>query len=372
MSRVYENGYRIEYPNEMAYSGMPMIVKVSNAGSYIGVGVTIKVGEDYHSETRTLYNGEATFDIQRYAQMAFAGKNLGYKLVSSESWQKSNLSQYLEVVVSLTDNAGASTNAAFFSITALYGYIGINQANGGCVRKRKWFYHYPQTFDFYGNTIAGPYLLVDKGGEIGYVIPNSENVEQTAVVVTPATTPVEDTHRKASLLGYDTWAIKGDYLVRGVLTTYELDIDHSTSGVYLRWLDHFGQWCYYLFRPTGRNYAMNESTTWQDSILRNELSPDENGVVLASGQLHQQLTSQESITLGAKLVDAETFDFLLSLASSPIVEVLANAEEYVYDATTTPLWERVSIVAGSYARTGAPLQDFEITIARNAHNTQML
>ena len=142
--------------------------------------------------------------------------------------------------------------------------------------------------------------------------------------------------------------------------------------MYLRWLDHFGQWCYYLFLATGRNYATSEAQTWQDSILRNELSPDENGVVLASGQLHQQLTSQESITLGAKLVDAETFDFLLSLASSPIVEVLVNAEEYVYDATTTPLWERVSIVAGSYARTGAPLQDFEISIARRAHNTQML
>jgi hypothetical protein len=84
------------------------------------------------------------------------------------------------------------------------------------------------------------------------------------------------------------------------------------------------------------------------------------------------LAEQESISLGAKLVDAETYDYLLTLVSSPIVEVLANAEEYVNDSTTTPLWERVSIVAGSYARTGEPLQDFEFTIARRAHNSQML
>lgn len=371
MSRVYENGYRIEYPNVMAYSGMPMVIKVSNAEGYIGVGVTIKVGEDYHSETRTLYNGEATFDIQRYAQMAFVGKDLGYKLKSSESWQKSNLSQYLEVVVSLTDNAGASTNAASFNITALFGYISINQSNGANVRKRKWFYHYPQSFDFYGDAIGGPYLTVEGSGVAGWAIPNSETIEQTAIFITPRMTDLENTKLKAELTGYNTWGINGDE-VENVKTTYDLDIVYCTSGVYLRWLDHFGQWCYYLFRPTGRNYAISEAQTWQDSILRNELSPDENGVVLASGQLHQQLTSQESITLGAKLVDAETFDYLLSLASSPIVEVLANAEEYVYDATTTPLWERVSIVAGSYARTGAPLQDFEFTIARKAHNTQML
>lgn len=372
MSRVYENGYRIEYPNVMAYSGMPMVIKVSNAGDYIGVGVTIKVGEDYHSETRTLYNGEATFDIQRYAQMAFVNKKLGYKLVSSESWQKSNLSQYLEVVVSLTDNAGATTNAASFSITALYGYIGINQSNGANVRKRKWFYHYPQSFDFYGTTISGPYLLIEVGYEMAFVVPNSENIEQIAVVVKPDTLQIADRHRKATLIAYDTRGIHSDNVVSGVTTTYELEIDRSTSGVYLRWLDHFGQWCYYLLRPTGRNYTANEVQSWQDGILRNNLAP-ENGVLLQSGQMKHQYSEQESISLGAKLVDAETYDFLLTLASSPIVEVLVNAEDYVKSPSdTTPLWERVSIVAGSYARTGAPLQDFEITIARKAHNTQML
>lgn len=370
MSRVYENGYRIDYPNEMAYSGMPMVIKVSNAGNYIGVGVTIKVGEDYHSETRTLYNGEATFDIQRYAQMAFVGKNLGYQLVSSESWQKSNLSQYLEVVVSLTDNAGATTNAASFSITALYGYIGINQTNGANVRKRKWFYHYPQSFDFYGDAIGGPYLMVDGSAVAGWTIPNSETIEQTAVVITPQVTDLENTQRKADLTGYNTWGINGDEMVN-VRTTYDLDIVHCISGVYLRWLDHFGQWCYYLFRTTGRKYSHSEAQSWNDGYIRNPLVP-ENGVFLQSGQTYKQMSSQESISLGAKLVDAETYDFFLSLPSSPIVEMLVNADEYVADPTITPLWERVSVVGGSYARTGAPLQDFEVTIARESQKSQML
>jgi hypothetical protein len=99
----------------------------------------------------------------------------------------------------------------------------------------------------------------------------------------------------------------------------------------------------------------------------------ENDVFLASGQAHKQMTSQETISLGARLVDAEEFDFLLSLTSSPIVEVMVNAREYLEDPYgEIPLWERVSIVGGSYARTGAPLQDFIVSIARNAHNSQML
>jgi hypothetical protein len=85
-----------------------------------------------------------------------------------------------------------------------------------------------------------------------------------------------------------------------------------------------------------------------------------------------QYSQQESISLGAKLVDAETFDFLLTLTHSPVVEVLANASDYVEDPTTTPLWERVSVVGGSYARTGAPLQDFAVSIVRNAQTSQML
>ena len=103
--------------------------------------------------------------------------------------------------------------------------------------------------------------------------------------------------------------------------------------------------------------------------MRNELK-DEGGVFLASGQTHQQMSQQESISLGAKLVNAETFDFLLTLANSPMVEVLVNASEYLDAAGTTPYWERVSVVAGSYARTGAPLQDFVVSIARAAHKSQ--
>lgn len=371
MSRIYENGYRIVYPNEMAYSGMPMIVQVSNADNYIGAGITIKVGEDYHTETRTIYNGGVTFDISRYAQMAFVGKSLAptYDNILTAS----ATAQPISASLVLTDTDGNTSESIAFDILALYGYIGIQQTNGGGVRTRKWFANFPQSFDIYATPDTIVLVETEHGSLLFEDSIDAENLNAVSVALTPNNYDASYTEgeRSAYIYAQPSSYLNGDSQIIGD-TTYKLSVERCKQGVYLRWLDHFGHWCYYLFRATGRNYATSEEQTWQDSILRNELAPDERGVLLASGQTNRQLASQESISLGAKLVDAETFDYLLSLASSPIVEVLANAEEYVNAPTTTPLWERVSIVAGSYARTGAPLQDFEFTIARRAHNTQML
>lgn len=369
MSRIYENGYTVEYPEKLAYAGMPMLVRVANADNYVGVGVTINVGGKYYTERRTIYNGGATFDLARYAQMAFVGKALGYnfdaKLVVSE------LSQLMEVVVVLTDNAGATTTATSWNTEVLWGYLGIQQTNGGGTRLRKWFANYPQTFDFYATTSSSFYLEMDNGDVVAYPKPTfSRETQQVAIEVSPKYAAPKGDVGKGKITGYAT-----PYLDGGVLKVYNtvinLEVDRSTSGVYLRWLDHLGQWCYYLFRVTGRNYTSKETQSWQDGILRDNLTT-ENNVYLQSGLTMHQYSQQESISLGAKLVDAEMFSFLLSLTHSPIVEVLVNAEEYQANNAIAPRWERVSVVGGSYARSGAPLQDFLVSINRYPYTSQML
>lgn len=367
MSRIYTNGYRIEYPNELAYAGMPAIVRVSQLDTaYIGVGITIKVGENYYTETRTPYNGEVVFDISRYMQTAFIGRNLSprYGNIAEEQGSVSNTQYRVSVVVSLTDTAGAIENALSFDVNALVGYMPIGRANGG-VRNRRWFVNYPQTFDFYGDehisvSLDNTSVAIERLGEA---------IQQISVELSPYWGNATEGAQSAVLTATDAVYLNGDALNRGAQSAYRLTIDRCTSGVYLRWLDNFGQWCYYLFRTTGRNYATKEVLSWQDGELRNELQP-ENDVY--TGHSAQQLSQQESISLGAKLVDAETFDLLLTLTNSPIVEVLTNATEYQANNSTTPLWERVSVAGGSYARTGAPLQDFAVSIVRNAQTSQML
>lgn len=367
MSRIYENGYRIEYPNELAYAGMPAIVRVSNLdASYLGVGLTIQVGENYYTETRTPYNGEVVFDISRYMQTAFIGSDLSprYGDLRVEQGMASNTQADVSVVVSLTDTAGAIENVLSFNINALVGYMPLGKANGG-VRGRRWFVNFPQTFDFYGEeqisvSIDNTSVVIERPGEA---------IQQISVELSPYWGNENERAQSAVLTATDAVYLNGDVLKRGAQSAYRLTIDRCTKGVYLRWLDNFGQWCYYLFRTTGLNYATKEVQSWMDGVLRNELQPKNDVYV---GHSSQQLSQQESISLGAKLVDAETFDFLLTLTNSPIVEVLTNATEYQANNNITPLWERVSVAGGSYARTGAPLQDFAVSIVRNAQTSQML
>lgn len=367
MSRIYTNGYRIDYPNELAYAGMPAIVRVSQLDTaYIGVGITIKVGNNYYTETRTPYNGEVAFDISRYMQLAFIGRKLSpnYGDLRDEQGETSITQASVSAVVSLTSSSGTIDNALSFAVNALVGYMPIGRANGG-VRGRRWFVNFPQTFDFYGEEHIS--VSLDNTSVTNERL--GEAIQQISVELSPYWDNATEGAQSAVLTATDAVYLNGDVLIRGAQSVYRLTIDRCTSGVYLRWLDNFGQWCYYLFRTTGRNYATKEVQSWQDGVLRNELQP-ENDVYI--GHSSQQLSQQESISLGAKLVDAETFDFLLTLTNSPIVEVLTNATEYQADNYITPLWERVSVVAGSYARTGAPLQDFAVSIVRNAQTSQML
>lgn len=369
MSRIYENGYRIVYPNELAYAGMPAIVRVSNLdASYLGVGLTIQVGDAYYSEVRTLHNGEATFDISRYMQLAFDGKPMEFEFGTRNQIQKNNLAQDVSVVVQLSRTNGSDT-ALQFNVKALLGYIAYGQTNGG-VRYRKLFANYPQTFDFYCTPSTDISLVFD-GGDAQVITYRDDitRVEQLSVELSRWWSVPEDA-RTAVLAANNTLVLNGDNVVEGD-SEYRLTIDRCKSGVFLRWLDHFGQWCYYLFRTTGQNFTTKEVNTWQNGELRNSAEPSDY-VVQSSDFLQQQLSQQHTLSLGAKLVDADTFDFLLSLTSSPRVEMLINAEEYQDDNTTTPIWERVNIVAGSYARTGAPLQDFVVSIAATAKKTQML
>lgn len=382
MSRIYENGYRIEYPDALAYAGMPAIVRVSNLdASYLGVGLTIQVGEAYYTETRTPYNGEVVFDISRYMQLAFVGRNMGvsYGGHREDYAMLSPTQQILNTVVVLTSSSGETDSIFDFDMNALYGHLSIGRANGAILRTRRWFVNYPQTFDFYAENPRIEITMPSEGTE-GYS-PTTEGIQQISFEMPNSlrASANEYSENKEALLYTDGSAsfICEGKLVEGVEITYKLIVDKCKRGVYLRWLDNTGQWCYYLFRVTGRTYTTIEEQSWQDGTLRSDLEAV-NDVYMPSTLAHQQLSQAESISLGAKLVDAETYDFLLSLTSSPIVEVLLNAEEYQNDSTgdfgdsVIPLWERVSIVAGSYARTSAPLQDFIVSIARAAHKSQML
>ena len=71
----------------------------------------------------------------------------------------------------------------------------------------------------------------------------------------------------------------------------------------------------------------------------------------------QSLKREDSLPICAPLVDSETWDMLFDVTTSPIVDMFAGYEGGV------PKWVSVNVVAASYTKGGAPLQDFICAIA---------
>lgn len=121
--------------------------------------------------------------------------------------------------------------------------------------------------------------------------------------------------------------------------------DDSEEGVYLRWIDRHGFYQYWLFQE-GINESKSEE--FGERLLDNFYGSQYGyyGVGRIQGK-NMEGTKKAC----APLVSREVFYMLLSIHSSPLVDM------YVDGA-----WVPVSIEAGTATDSGEDLQDFEITI----------
>lgn len=121
--------------------------------------------------------------------------------------------------------------------------------------------------------------------------------------------------------------------------------DDSEEGVYLRWIDRHGFYQYWLFQE-GINESKSEE--FGERLVDNFYGSQYGyyGVGRIQGK-----NMEGSKKACAPLVSREVFYMLLSIHSSPLVDM------YVDGA-----WVPVSIEAGAATDSGEDLQDFEITI----------
>lgn len=121
--------------------------------------------------------------------------------------------------------------------------------------------------------------------------------------------------------------------------------DDSEDGVYLRWIDRHGFYQYWLFQ---RGTNENKSEEFGEKLLDNFYGSQYGyyGVSRIQGK-----TMEGTIKACATLVSKDVFSMLLSIHSSPLV-----------DMYTDGTWVPVGIKADTAVDNGNVLQDFEITI----------
>ena len=127
--------------------------------------------------------------------------------------------------------------------------------------------------------------------------------------------------------------------------TVEVEEDDSECGIYLRWIDRHGFYRYWLFQA-GDNE--NKSEEYGSRLYENFTDGQYSyyGVSWSQGK-----SMESSFKACATLVDNDTFRMLLSIHSSPLVDMYINET-----------WVPVNVNAATVVDSGTPLQDFEITV----------
>lgn len=359
----------IEYPNATHFAFVPAIIRITQTKPTVErVQVTIRdttKGAEY-AEVREPFAGTFYFDIRRYLQIMFddiAPSRIAHNKAFIDSPLKRTASVDVEVF------AGREKHTLFsFLVDALWGAISARESSGGIMR-RKWFTGYPFTIDVFARYGTSFDVLVDgKQSDIMFYCHEADAtgatpyhrylLDPTKIIKPDATTrTIHIAAPHGILLLNDTESIG--------LTAYSLDLDCSTDGVYLRWIDRQGRYCYYLFRETGSAATVSAEDTWEAGSTTPPTAYV-NGVNIESFT-RQQLQRRTTRSVGARLVDAETFDFLLSLAQAVIVDVFDG-----YDIDGIPQWHRVNIVPGGYEKTTTHCQDFIVSIEEPTQNAQIL
>ena len=311
----------LRYPNAIWFTHMPCLFILDNP-SCDALEVSITANGITHTVEHDTFSGCACVDMREYVQGLFV-------TFGTPSYGSRNKSGYAQV---MTYNVRTRTGGTYTSVLSnantmfVWGYLEPDETWNGR-RTYTWFRGYPFFVDVYASasqtcTISGggTSQSVTLGSKGLWHVPLSASAFAAASVVT---------------------------LSCGGMT-YTINADDCGEGVYLRWLDRHGRICHYLFR-SGADRREIEA---DDGYFRPNLSAwDDSGWSGWNGH-REQKTRSKRLTIGAALVDSDTYEMLCDLASSPMVEMMRFDED----------WMAVRIDDGNWQKSKAALQEFECTI----------
>lgn len=133
-----------------------------------------------------------------------------------------------------------------------------------------------------------------------------------------------------------------------------VNIRDCADGIYLRWINKRGEYCYYLFSDGGSSRAVQNGDINLNEFVRTMEFRDNYSA--GSGR-YSQKNVQKSVKLFAPLVDETTFDMLSELHEALIVDLFMGN-----DSDGDGIWMGVNISPGTFSRTKSVLQDFECTM----------
>lgn len=304
----------VTYPDNVvaAFARNPVTVD-GFTGTHVLMNVKNSANGMACDDKRTPLGGELFFDIAYYMQVMFDQSIIGrvdYDSAVSGSGMADDYIVSLEFY-----NGSVKTGSMSFEVLGVWA---SNMPSDEQILTR--FVGYPFTVSLFV-----PFMGTVSIGDDSYAAPS----KACNVVIPDSSDDVEVTADGQSV---------------------KVVADNGCSGVYLRWVDSCGRYCYWLFKKG--NITSKIANTGE--FKRKNTGTDMGGRRTAK-------TVTPSVEVCAPLVDADTFMFLLGCAASPVVDMYDDGG-----------WLSVEVEAGDIVRERETLQDFIMKIVLPESNLQKL
>lgn len=353
MRKEYISGITVEYPDEISFCFNPVVINISGyTGASVGMAVIdMQTGGSY-TETRAMFGSACFFEASFYMQSAF--DTVDFKDVDySENGAKDSKAGKLFKVILILYASDGSIDADFqFETFVIWGAMKIGERYNG-ERTLVCFRNLPFTVGMYST--GGDVVNVIDGGVQTASYNILEQKVWNIVFESRANEVVLEIPVKKDNSGVFDYTY--DYTFHKALNTpskVRLIMDDCTEGIYLRWINRHGFYCYWLFKKGDES----KTVTNDGEFLRNNMQDYSyvNGYHGGTGR-KQKKAEENTLLVCAPLVDSDTYDFLYQIALSPIVDMYMG-----FGTDAIDCWMGINISVGTYNKTRAVLQDFIATI----------
>lgn len=336
---------------EKAFAFNPVTIEVTGISSSVKIArVEIRVGsETVGSIKRKPVNGTAVFDVSALLQTIFERRNLLPKENTANTFKLATYRLFF-------DNNFQQDG----TFDTLWGALQIGEQYNQ-FRKLTFFTEFPFTIPVFFNEPGRLYVKKDNAAFVDW---RAVPAKKHEIDIAYWKTAVNKVIIQNGIQSGSVWDSTFDSTFRVVLNIplyieFELTVNKCTEGVYLRWINKYGDFCYWLFnKETEQNSVSNIAVNIEEYLKTVDFINN-----FSMGTNHPKgKEPQRSIALFAPLVDSEAFDFLNTLMDSPVVDLYRGDNK----------WVRVNIAPANVVKSDDDLQDFACTLVLPTTFTQEL
>lgn len=364
--------FTIEAPSVVAYvfNRMPFVVRHDSAVQLRATFIVNSQGMEIGSEEREAFGGTVSAMLQQYFQSAF--RTLSMTKTATDAGRvlvPSQMMKAMSVVISASatlEDGEIETMTYTVTQDVIFGMIGARETSA-MPSKIRLYPNLPQTFDLLANQNTKLYLEDLPGGSVVFDRELAVSVNGMASgyrMINVNISRIGAGYSLVNIVVRPAMVINGAEVVAPTTWRTVAEVDLSTCGTYLRWIDRHGRWQYFLFRETESSYDTKTVEEWE-SAATNDPTDYVDGLNNAVN-VWRVFSTSNTRKLTARLVDEGLRELLRSLMMAVVVDV--------YDGKNSAgdhLWHRVQIKPGKISTNYAPLQDFSVEIEEPEVNSQI-